>query len=402
MSFFRRITLQVPSVIFSVLTVILISRHLGPDGRGELTIFFLSTTMVSTILSTSSFLDVMNAKKLDQLNSIILNLERDKRLEKFAGSMVGALGYLIFGLLLQYDFSFLVLSVIIIVNILYIQVNLFRDYCIKTVNPYVYLVDSVIQGCLFLSTLIITLLYGITLVTYSLIFCSFLFIHYLVLSKLAHQVLTLQIGTITNQNGVNEKFRGRGIAEGFLQQILLSKDLILGSIFLSQVTLGTMSAAASFWVSIRFLKSTTFIHQSVTVPNSLRYDKVASGIIRHPLFVQCLLIFTLACIGYFSITFVLGEGFQLEFKYFVIGALAEALLMIVLYLLSFDRSKGVNQFLVLIILGQGIVTLLLKVVLNLDGINVIWVTSVAAYVLIITFLLSRKSKRGFSQDSKIQ
>ena len=70
-SFFSRIIFQIPTIAVSTLTMIAISRNLGPSGRGEISQILLFAALASSILCTPIFLTIMNLGDSSEIKSYV-------------------------------------------------------------------------------------------------------------------------------------------------------------------------------------------------------------------------------------------------------------------------------------------------------------------------------------------
>ena len=70
-TFLLRILYQLPTILVSTLTIIAISRNLGPSGRGEVSQILLISVLASNVLCIPIFLAIMNLRDSTQIKTYI-------------------------------------------------------------------------------------------------------------------------------------------------------------------------------------------------------------------------------------------------------------------------------------------------------------------------------------------
>ena len=371
-----------PSVAFSALTIITISRNLGPEGRGVLTIFLLSSVVTSSVTSTHCFLNIMksnSAKELDELESQYS--DRSYKTKFFAPG----LGIVLFSISTR-SFSFSSIFLVFFLNLAYFQLSVKRDLCLRKGMNIVYLIDSIIQGVIFVTIAIITLLTGVSVTLVGIVYLVFVFLQLIIVHKL-NRGSKLPIAYFRKiESPRTEPIRHNDLIDGIFQQLYISKDLLIASLVLSQKSLGLMSAAASFWVVFRFLKATTFVHLSVhDIPRDVQSFS-ARTVINHPLFVQSCAIASGGMLGFYIMPKVMGPGFQLHFFSFALGVISEILLMSNLLALSHSKSNRIILKLVVVMLLQVVFLAFCRFFITDMSIDLIWASSIFTNLVIFGIL----------------
>ena len=144
-SFFSRIAYQIPTIGLSTITMIAISRNLGPSGRGEVSQILLLAALTSSILCTPIFLTIMNLKVSSEIKTYVSN-----SLFLFNWKNVSLVILLDACLLLLNKFGREVfnIEVVILLNLLiifYFIAAQIRDLLLRFHKNKIYGVDFVIQ-----------------------------------------------------------------------------------------------------------------------------------------------------------------------------------------------------------------------------------------------------------------
>ena len=399
-TFLLRILYQLPTILVSTFTIIAISRNLGPGGRGEVSQILLIAAVASNILCTPVFLAIMNLKDSKLIKTYI-----SQSLFLFKPRNI-----LVFILLNTYYFF--------ISPINDHGINIVMAFCVNALPLFYYVSAQIrdlflrfhinkIYGLDFLAHLVIcsavialllfqdlnarkvieifTLVYG--LYTFQML--------YLLKSRVSEfrviNLLTKQNLDNDNINRIDKKYSRYGV----LFQLALSKDLLLGAIFLSKSDFGLMSALTSFWVLVRFLRPSAVIQTkisevkvipSVTVNRTSAFREVSNSIT----YLQTAAIAVMGYLGYQLTPILLGEGFRPGVVMAVAGLIAEILLMNSLLSLATTTSMLSQNLFTLLCIFQVVALILLELIIGSVSATTIWTLSGAIYLVFRTEELIRR------------
>jgi hypothetical protein len=194
-----------------------------------------------------------------------------------------------------------------------------------------------------------------------------------------------------NLNKIDKKYSRYGV----LFQVALSKDLLLGAIFLSESDFGLMSALASFWVLVRFLRPSAVIQRkisevevitSATTNHISAFREISNPII----YLQSAAIAIMGLLGYQLTPILFGEGFRPGVAMAVSGLIAEILLMNSLLFLATTTPMLSQNLFTLLCIFQVVVLILLKLSTGSISATTIWTLSCAIYLLFRTEGLIRR------------
>ena len=161
-SFFQRIVLQVPTIVFSVLTMIAISRNLGPTGRGEISQILLLAALTSSILCTPIFLNIMNLTVPTEIKSYIFS-----SLYLFYWKNLALVLLLDFCLIFfreseKYTFSIQsIISLNLLIGFYFIATQI-RDFLLRFHENWIYGLDFLVQLLISGSVLVLIFLHALT------------------------------------------------------------------------------------------------------------------------------------------------------------------------------------------------------------------------------------------------
>ena len=404
-SYFFRIALQLPTIALSTATMIAISRHLGPSGRGEVSQFLLLASFTSSIICTPIFLNIMHLKNASEIKSYISSsmfLFKRRNL-----ILVGVLNLSLFSLEIAHR-QVLNFEDIIYMNLLiifYFIAAQIRDLLIRFQRNKIYAIDlatqivisGLILGVLFFHNLAASDVIQIFVITYATLASLLLVILKVRVKefKFSHLVRsgidTVEHGTLPKINDLFSKL-------GVLFHLAMSKDLLMGMLILSKTDFGLMSALTSFWVVIRFLRPSAVIQAKLganekEVSTSLSRDILAYFFrANSAVYVQIISIGVIGLLSFVMTPILLGKGFSPSIGTVVAGTTSEILLMKCLYDLSTSTSKfSQNLFWYLIILQ-----IVFLIVIEFFGIkltiDIIWISSTMSYLgwQVINHVRSRK------------
>ena len=393
-SFFSRVIFQLPTITLSTISMIAISRNLGPSGRGEVSQFLLLSALTSSIICTPIFLSVMNLKDANEIKSYI-----NRSIYLFSRKNLSAIFfmnicYFSFNGQKSLESNLKVILFLDLITCFYFICAQIRDLLLRFHKNKIYGLDFILQ--LLISLTILILLLTDKLTTTLIVQCITLFygLYAVVLLavfkqkvrefKLIKMIRMDQDGSRKlNTDLEKDSFSKSGI----LFQFLLSKDLLLGLFFLSKEDFGLMSALASFWVIIRFLRPSAVIQFKVgegTTPKlnsgKRRYFKIANQT-TSAIHLQMIAICVVGLSGWSMIPTLLGSGFQPTKSMALAGVLAEVILMKSLYDQSISsRRRSQNAFVVLSILQILAIVIYVNLGASLS-ITLIWMSSAVIYLL---------------------
>ena len=404
-SLILRLLMQSPTIFLSTLTVILISRALGPVGRAEVSQTLLVTNLASSILCIPIFLTLMNVQ-----NTIVASayIKRSIFLLSWRNLATIAALDISFYVLNRGESQNTVLLMLALVNtlfVLYFIASQLRDFLLRINRNEIYILDFIIQ--IIILVLFLTLL-NLQLVNTRLVILIFVFSYsvytFILLIVLKFQFKVLNFHNLFfkfNSKEINlavTKMQSSFAASGILFQITLSKDAILGIVFLSKSNFGLMSALASFWIVIRFLRPMTVLQNSLRDPNidslgvELKEKSFFNRVSSHANGFQAFAIFCTGIFGFFLTPKLMGAEFKANLWTSICGVFAEVMLMRCLYLFSIRKVSSYHRryFLYLGVL-QLMLLFMMKSLGNDIEISTIWFSSILLYAVVL-FALRRSPK----------
>lgn len=406
-SFFLRIVFQVPTILFSTVTMIAISRNLGPTGRGEVSQILLLAALASSILCTPIFLTIMNLKVSTGIKSYISD-----SLYLFHWKNLALVSLMNFCLIFPWQLGMKVFSVqmIISLNLLigfYFVAAQIRDLLLRFHKNRIYGLDFLVQLLISGSVLILLIFEALTVSRVIQIFVVTYGVFALILLIiLSRKVKEFKISTLVRKNksnsmsaeiqSTNESFSKLGV----LFQFSLSKDLLFGLFLLSKSEFGLMAAMASFWVVVRFLRPSTVIHVKVTQPTRDYSSMLPGGILRFitrassAIYVQAFTIGVMGILGLFLTPVLMGGGFEPSVTMIIAGLISEILLMKCLYDLSTASSKFSQNLFLSLCLTQIFILGILRITSNPMSISLIWFSSGVIYIVWQFINLLRKKNES--------
>jgi hypothetical protein len=408
-SLILRVLLQSPTIFLSTLTVILISRTIGPVGRAEVSQTLLLTNLASNILCIPIFLTLMNLQ-----NTIVASVYIRQSIFLFSRRNLATIAVLdiSFYLLNRTESQNTVLLMLALVNtlfILYFIASQLRDFLLRINKNEIYALDFIIQ-IMVLALFLISL--KLQIVNTRLVILIFVFSYtvytltLLIVMKFQFKVLDFHNLLFKfNPERINltvTKIQGSFAASGILFQIVLSKDAILGIVFLSKSNFGLMSALASFWIVLRFLRPITVLQNRLGDPNfaslgvELKEKSFFNRVSSHATGFQAFAIFCAGIFGFFLTPKLMGVEFKANLWTSISGIFAEVILMRCLYLFSMRKVSSYHWrcFLYLGVL-QFILLFMMKSLGNDIEISTIWFSSILLYVFVL-FALRRSPKLEIS------
>jgi len=392
-SYFFRITLQLPTIALSTATMIAISRHLGPSGRGEVSQILLLASVTCSVICTPIFLNIMHLKSASEIKSYVSSsifLFKRRNL-----ILVGVLNVSLFSLEIAQK-QLLNLEDIIYVNLLiifYFISTQIRDLLIRFQRNKIYAIDLTTQMVISVSILNVLFFHNLTasyiiqvfVITYGTL--AFLL---LVLLKARFKefeyVHLVRSGIDTADHRTLPKTNDLFSKLGVLFQLSMSKDLLIGMLILSKTDFGLMSALTSFWVVIRFLRPSALIQaklganeKEITIglsKNILAYFSRSSSAI----YVQVITIGVIGLLSFVMIPILLGKGFSPSIGTVIAGTTSEILLMKCLY----DLSKGTSKFSQNLFSYLIMLQIVFLIIIGFMGIkftiDLIWISSGISYL----------------------
>lgn len=403
-SYFSRIALQLPTIALSTATMIAISRNLGPSGRGEVSQFLLLASIVSSIICTPIFLNIMHLKTASEIKAYVLS-----SLFLFNRRNLILVGVLDACLLLLDIGKRQVLSIenIIYLNLLitfYFIASQIRDLLIRFHKNKIYGIDFATQmvisasilGILFSDSLLASYVIQIFVISYGIFALSLLFILKSRVKEFKY-VSLIRGGIVSLDHPTPPKTKKSFSKLGILFQLSMSKDLLIGVLILSKADFGLMSALASFWVVIRFLRPSAVIQAKMGTDETLvtfGSSRVLAYLSRtiSAIYVQVTSIALVGLLSYVMTPILMGKGFSPSIGMVIAGTTSEILLMKCLYDLSINTSEfSQNLLLYLMTLQVAILifTGFTEIKLTID---LIWISSCITYLVwqVINLVRSRK------------
>jgi hypothetical protein len=393
-SYISRIAFQIPTIALSSVTMIAISRSIGPSGRGELTQFLLLAIIMSSVLSTPIFLTIMNLKNAIEIKSYLFT-----SLHIFNRKNLGAL------IFINFTYYFLaksnnpmsdLLNIILLdlLVIFYFVATQIRDFLLRFHKNEVYGFDFILQTLISLTILWLWLQRDLSAANVIQIFVFFYGLFALTL------IVFLRI-KLQTFNFANFIFKSDPLPEqpklreekesfsklGILFHLSLSKDLLIGTVMLSSVNFGLMSALASFWVVVRFLRPSSVIQLKLSEDKPHSFTTTTKGILafatrsKSAIHVQAIIIGLTGMLGYLLTPILMGRGFKPSIVMTISGITAEILLMRCLYNLSTSPSRYRQNLFISLFLFQ----IIFLGVLFFFGVNpsitTIWFSSCLIYTI---------------------
>ena len=403
-SYFSRIALQLPTIALSTVTMIAISRNLGPSGRGEVSQFLLLASIVSSIICTPLFLNIMHLKTASEIKTYVLS-----NLFLFNRRNLILVGFLDSCLLFLDLGNRQVLSIenIIYLNLLitfYLIASQIRDLLIRFHKNKIYGIDfatqMVISGSIFVlllsNSLLASYVIQIFVVTYGILALLLLVILKSRVKEFKY-VSLVRGGTAPLVHPTPPKAKNSFSKLGILFQISLSKDLLFGVLILSKADFGLMSALASFWVVIRFLRPSAVIQAKLGTDERL----VASGSPRFltylsransAIYVQVASIALIGLLSYAMTPILMGKGFSPSIGLVIAGTTSEILLMKCLYDLSTNTSEFSQNLFLYLMMSQVVILVFIGFTGIKLTIDLIWISSCVTYLVWQVINLARSRK----------
>jgi hypothetical protein len=392
-SFIERLVFQIPTIILSSLTIIAISRNLGPQGRGEISQVLLLSTLTSSILNTPIFLTIMHLKENREIESFTLH-----KLFIFNPVLILSIcvaNILFFSIHLAKNQAFS-LTIILMLNTLimfYFLTSQLRDLLIRLEQNRIYLLDFVVQFLIAalvfsfyqfksLSVIAVILSFNIAYCAYSIIL--FKWIHILSSEFRFRNIIRKTKGF--KETADKSKTHSKFASSGLLFQLLLSKDSMICFLILTKYDFGLMSATASFWVILRFFRTSAFIHAKLPMNRSVEVKELSIfsrskqnrnlGVYLHFLGIGFF-----GLLAYLLVPKIMGSGFQPSLAMIILGLASEILLMRCLFDLSMNANELTGKWIGILGLVQVAVLILLTSLGFSISLEVIWGSSVLIYVL---------------------
>ena len=393
-SFFQRIVLQVPTIALSTLTMIAVSRNLGPTGRGEVSQILLLAAVTSNILCTPIFLTIMNLEVSSEIKSYIsssLYLFSWKNLTFISLLNVCLIAFKKLGI---HEFSAkLMVSINLLIAFYFIAAQI-RDLLLKFHKNQIYgldfLAQLMISGCvvalLVLNSSTVSHVIYVFVLTYGVNALVLLIVLKLKVREF-ELIYLIRKRTLSPVSEGTRKTDSSFPMLGVLFQLSLSKDLLFGLFFLSKVDFGLMAALASFWVVVRFFRPSAVIQVKVLqkqIDYSLRSPRGILGLMARPssvVYIQSVSIATMGVVGLVLTPVLMGGGFRPSNSMAIAGLTSEILLMKCLFDLSTSASQfSQNSFLCLCLIQILILGILSMIGYELS-ISVIWFSSGLIYLI---------------------
>ena len=246
--------------------MIAVSRNLGPTGRGEVSQILLLAALTSSILCTPIFLTIMNLEVSREIKSYILS-----SLYLFSWKNLALVSLLNICLIVSIQSGNQVFSVqmIISLNLLigfYFVAAQIRDLLLRFHKNRIYGLDFLVQliisgfviAFLVLNRLTVSHVIQVFVLTYGVFALVLLIVLRLKVKEFELVNLIRKRASNSISEGI-QKTDSSFSKLGVLFQLSLSKDIIFGLFLLSKAEFGLMSALASFWVVVRFLRPSAVI-----------------------------------------------------------------------------------------------------------------------------------------------
>ena len=392
-SYFSRIALQLPTIALSTATMIAISRHLGPSGRGEVSQVLLLAAVTSSIISTPIFLTIMHLKNASEIESYVSSsvfLFKRRNLV-----LVGILNASLFFLEIVHR-EVLTLENILYMNLLitfYLITAQIRDLLIRFQKNKIYGIDLVTQivisgsilSVYFFDNLVASNVVQIFTITYGALACLLLIILKARVKDFKY-VHLLRSGIDSAGHSATLKTKNLFSKLGVLFQFSMSKDLVIGMFILSKTDFGLMSALTSFWVVIRFLRPSAVIQSKLGANEKFISVGLSRDILAYfsransAIYVQIITIGAVGLLSFIISPVLLGKGFSPSIGTVMAGTISEILLMKCLYDLSTETSKFSQNLFIYLMLSQ----IVILVAIVFSGIkltiDLIWISSATSYL----------------------
>lgn len=392
-SFIERLVFQIPTIILSSITIIAISRSLGPEGRGEISQVLLLSALTSSILNTPIFLTIMHLKENREIESFTL-----QKLFLFNPVIILSIctvNILFFSIHFAKNQAFSLTTVLMLnmLIIFYFLTSQLRDLLIRLEQNRIYLLDFVVQFLISvlvftfyqfksLSVIAVILSFNIAYCAYSIIL--FKWIHMLSSEFRFRNIIrkTKGLKDSTEKSKTYSKFASSGL----LFQLLLSKDSIICFLILTKYDFGLMSATASFWIILRFFRTSAFIHAKLPVNRNaeVKESSIFSRCKQNRnlgVYLHFLGIGFLGLLAYLLVPKIMGIGFQPSLVMVILGLASEILLMRCLFDLSMNANELTGKLIGILGLVQVVVLILLTSFGFPISLEVIWGSSVLIYGL---------------------
>jgi hypothetical protein len=393
-SFLTRIFLQFPTIALATVTMIGISRHLGPSGRAGISQILLLAALASSTICTPIFLNVMHLKVALEIKTFAFESLYLFRQRNVLIIIILNLFFLFSTLLRDQLFNLELLFYMNSLIISYILATQIRDFFLRFHKNKVYGIDFVTQVMLSISILSFLLLQNLSVTKVIQAFVvthAILAVFLIVLLKKRVQEFEYidlirkksRISQPPGKGGSRDSFANLGI----LFHLTMSKDLLIGMVLLSKVDFGLMAALASFWGVIRFIRPSAVIQTKLesshfkVLPNLPKwllyfYDKGTSAI-----YLQLTIIGAVGLASYVMMPILLGSRFSPSVQIVLVGTIAEMLLMKCLYDLSTSTSSASQRQFWLLSILQATSLMVLKLSGFKLTIESIWISSSITYLL---------------------
>ena len=393
-SFITRIFLQFPTIAIATVTMIGISRYLGPSGRASISQVLLLSYLASSTICTPIFLNVMHLKVASEIKTFAFESLYLFRQRNVLTIIILNLFFLFSTFLRDQLLNLELLFYMNLLIISYIVATQIRDFFLRFHKNKVYGIDFVTQVILSISILSFLLLQNLSV---SKVIQAFVVTHGILalflVALLKKRVQAFQYTDLIRKKSrmsrPSRKWRSRDSFAnlGILFHLTMSKDLLFGMVMLSKVDFGLMAALASFWGVIRFIRPSAVIqtklessHSKVlpNVPKRLLYiySKGSSAI-----YLQLAIIGAVGLATYVMMPILLGSRFSPSVQIVLVGTIAEMLLMKCLYSLSTSTSSASQRLFWLLVILQTTSLMVLKLSdFNLT-IDSIWISSCFTYLI---------------------
>lgn len=399
-SFLSRIVFQVPTIAVATVTMIAISRNLGPSGRGEISQILLLAALASNILCTPIFLTIMNLGESTEIKSYV-----SKSLFLFSRNSIA-----IVVVLDAYLFFFnrtksqdLNLSVITYMNLLivaYFIAAQIRDLFLRFHRNKMYGVDFAVQMIISVPILMLLLAHALSVLRVIQVFTfSYAIFAIFLLALFRSRVQEFSfINLIKKKRSSSSDSNVLRVSAGFsrtglLFQTVLSKDLLFGLVLLTKADFGLMSALTSFWFVVRFLRPSAVVQAKIGQGSrtDLGSRRKIMAFVARPssaIYLQSVSIGIMGLLSYVLTPILMGRGFKPGINMTIAGLTSEILLMKCLYDLSISNSKYSQNAFTFLCLLQIVALGVLKLMNVSASISIIWFSSCMVYTawLLIIFI----------------
>ena len=404
-SFITRIFLQFPTIAIATVTMIGISRYLGPSGRASISQVLLLSYLASSAICTPIFLNVMHLKVASEIKTFAFESLYLFRQRNVLTIIILNLFFLFSTFLRD---QLLNLELLFYMNLLitsYIVATQIRDFFLRFHKNRIYGIDFAIQTILSISLVSFLLLQTLSVSKVIQTFVvAFGILALFLLVLLKRQVPAFQYSDLIRRKSrviqpskklsSNDSFANLGI----LFQLTLSKDLLFGMALLSNVEFGLMAALASFWVVIRFIRPSAVIQtklESKDFSLSSKLSKQFSFIFKEApsaIYLQIAIIGVVGLVSYVMTPILLGSSFRPSIQMVLVGTIAEMLLMKCLFDLSIGSSSASQSLFWILAIFQTISLLVLNLTQFNLTIDSIWLSSCFTYLLwqVFNFKVGKK------------